>query len=131
MTERVFVTGVGIISAIGNNCKEAGDALTGLKSGIRKISLLETIYKEELPVAEVNANPGELKEMAEVGGKRHFSRTSLLGLVAAKQALSQSHSADLKDYRNGLISATTVGGMDRSEQFYKEFQKNNKSGMLC
>jgi 3-oxoacyl-[acyl-carrier-protein] synthase-1 len=130
VSSRVFVTGVGIISAIGKDCKEAGGALTGLKSGISKIRFLDSIYKDELPVAEVKANLNELAEMAEITGKRQFSRTSLLGLIAARQALSQSKINDLKECRTGLISATTVGGMDRSERFYKEYMKNNIRGRL-
>ncbi|MCX6328471.1 MAG: beta-ketoacyl synthase N-terminal-like domain-containing protein, partial [Bacteroidia bacterium] len=131
MTERVFVTGVGIISAIGLNLKETIASLQGSKSGIGRMNLLDSIYKDEIPVAEVKATNKELTDLLEVTtDKGIFSRTALLGIVAAKQALADSHINDIKKYRTGLISATTVGGMDRSEKFYKKFQKDNSRGRL-
>ena len=130
MSERVFVTGVGIVSAIGLNIKETVASLLGSKSGIGRITLLDSIYKDEIPVAEVKATNKELTDLLEVTDKGIFSRTALLGIVAAKQALADSHINDIKKYRTGLISATTVGGMDRSEKFYKKFQKDSSRGRL-
>ena len=130
MSDNVFVTGVGIVSAIGFNCGEAATALQAAKSGIGKITLMDTLYKDEIPVAEVKATNKELAAMAEVSEKGLFSRTTLLGLIAARQALSQAQITDIQRYRTGLISATTVGGMDRSERFYKEYLKNNSRGRL-
>jgi len=130
VSESVFVTGVGIISAIGFNCDETAAALQKFKSGIGQITLFNTAYKEEIPVAEVKASNAELAEMAQVKKDGIFSRTTLLGLIAARQALSQAQTKDSKGCRTGLISATTTGGMDRSERFFKEYQKNNKRGRL-
>jgi 3-oxoacyl-[acyl-carrier-protein] synthase-1 len=130
VSERVFVTGVGIVSAIGLNIKETVASLLGSKSGIGRITLLDSIYKDEIPVAEVKATNKELTDLLEVTDKGIFSRTALLGIVAAKQALADSHINDIKKFRTGLISATTVGGMDRSEKFYKKFQKDSSRGRL-
>ena len=130
MSERVFVTGFGIVSAIGLNVKETVASLQGSKSGIGRITLLDTIYKDEIPVAEVKATNKDLTDMLEVTDKGIYSRTALLGIIAAKQALDDSHIYDIKKYSTGLISATTVGGMDRSEKFYKKFQKDSSRGRL-
>ena len=130
MSDRVFVTGIGIISAIGFNNEENSSALKASRSGIGTIMLLDTIYKDEIPVAEVKATNKELKEISEVTDKGAFSRTSLLGIIAARQALLQANITDVKEFRTGLISATTVGGMDRSEKFYREYLKNRSCGRL-
>jgi 3-oxoacyl-(acyl-carrier-protein) synthase len=130
VSERVFVTGVGVISSIGLNYKEAASSLLSSRSGIGKITMLDTMYKDEIPVAEVKALNNELKEIAEVSGKDSFSRTSLMGIIAARQALLNAEITDIKEFRTGLISATTVGGMDRSEKFYKKYLKDNSRGRL-
>ena len=130
MPERVFVTGVGIISAIGFNCGETENSLQEMRSGIGRITQLDTLYRNEIPVAEVKATHAELVKMANVPENGPYSRTSLLGIIAARQALMQSRITDVSSARTGLISATTVGGMDRSEKFYKQYMKNNLRGRL-
>jgi len=128
--DRVFVTGIGIISSIGLNIEESASALLESRSGIGSISMLETRYKDEIPVAEVHATSNILKEIAEVNIWSAVSRTALFGIIAAKQALSDANINDINEFRTGLISATTVGGMDRSEKFYREYIKNSSSGRL-
>lgn len=130
MSERVFVTGIGIISSIGLNIEESVSALRESKSGIGSISMLETRYKDEIPVAEVHADSNILKEIAGVNNSTSVSRTALLGIIAAKQALSDAHIQNINEFRTGLISATTVGGMDRSERFFSEYIKNSSYGRL-
>jgi 3-oxoacyl-(acyl-carrier-protein) synthase len=130
VSDSVFVTGIGIISAIGFDCEETAVSLQEAKSGIGRITLFDTVYKEEIPVAEVKAGNKKLAEMAQVKEGGLFSRTTLLGLIAARQALSQAQINENAGYRTGLISATTTGGMDRSERFFKEYLKNNRRGRL-
>jgi 3-oxoacyl-[acyl-carrier-protein] synthase-1 len=130
VSDRVFVTGIGIISSIGLNKEESASALMESRSGIGSISMLETRYKDEIPAAEVHATSNILKEIAEVNSLSAISRTALLGIIAAKQALSDANINDMNEFRTGLISATTVGGMDRSEKFYREYIKNSSSGRL-
>jgi len=130
VSDRVFVTGIGVISALGFDIDETASALQKSKSGIGRISLFDTVYKEEIPVAEVKASNNELAERAQVKQDGLFSRTSLLGLIAARQALSQAQVRDFTGSRTGLISATTTGGMDRSERFFKEYLKNDRRGRL-
>lgn len=130
MSQRVFVTGIGIISAIGNDVNETLSSLIEGKTGIGEITLFDTIHKGKFPLAEVKLSNDELLEMTGNGGKRNFTRTALLGMIAAKQALKSSGIDDVTKFRTGLISATTVGGMDLSEQFFKEFLVDNHKGKL-
>ncbi|MBN2275260.1 MAG: beta-ketoacyl-[acyl-carrier-protein] synthase family protein [Bacteroidales bacterium] len=130
MSERVFVTGTGIVSAIGFDCEETASALKLSASGIGRITHLNTVYKEEIPVAEVKATDKELMEMAGIQQAGFFSRTTLLGIIAARQALLQADIKDIKAYKTGMVSATTVGGMDRSERFFKKFIIDNSRGRL-
>ena len=130
MSQRIFISGIGIISSIGAGVGEVLASLLAGRSGIGAITLLETIHRGKLPLAEVKKSTEELLQITGNAGKRNLTRTSLLGMIAAKEALKSAGIDDLKQYRTGLISATTVGGMDRSELFYKEFLTDHKKGRL-
>src|SRR5690606_23031278 len=54
-------------------------------------------------------------------------RTTLIGAIAAKQAIKNAQITDINAYRTGLISATSVGGMDMTEQFYYEYLESNSN----
>ena len=96
MSDKVLVTGAGIISSLGFNTEETASALGASRSGIGKITLLDTIHKDSIPAAEVKATDNELKELSEISGKGSFSRTALLGIIAARQAMLQ---ADINRYK--------------------------------
>lgn len=131
MPERVFITGAGIISAIGLNCSEVQHSLQLGKSGIGPMRRLPSIYRNEIPVAEINLTNEDLEKLAGIEKKGLYSRTSLLGIIAAHEALHQSGIyKDIGSCRTGLISATTVGGMDRSERFYKAYITKKSGGRL-
>jgi 3-oxoacyl-[acyl-carrier-protein] synthase-1 len=128
--QKVFVTGIGIISAIGIDTKEVINSLIAQRSGIGNMSFIDSVYKNEIPVAEVRATNDELLEIANPGIRGYYSRTSLLGIIAAKQAVVQAQIKLAPAYRTGIISATTVGGMDHSEIFYKSYLVNKNKGKL-
>lgn len=131
MANRVFVTGIGIISAIGKNEQECMEHFRNHQSGIGSIHYFETIHKNTLPVAEVKYSDAELLELLQLSAKdKSYSRTALLGIYAAKQALNQAQIRPSASCRIGLISANSVGGMDKSEGFYEKFLADNSKGKL-
>lgn len=130
MIQRVFITGVGIISAIGNNVHETLESVYLEKSGLGFSEFLSTIFKYEIPVAEVKVSNKKLGEKLGLHPSHSYTRTALLGLLAAREALVNAQIENVSDARTGLISGSSVGGMDRSEKFYKEFLSDNKKGRL-
>jgi 3-oxoacyl-(acyl-carrier-protein) synthase len=124
----VHVVGVGVISAIGNSIAEHIEAFQQHKSGIGAITLFDTVHRDVLPVGEVKLSNNELQQF--VGLPHEVTRTAMLGMYAAKEAVKNSGISNLKKWRTGLISATTVGGMDRTENFYKEFIHDSAAGRL-
>lgn len=116
---KIVVTGIGIISSIGNNLDETYKSLIEKKSGIGKIKILDTIRKDEFLLGEINLSHNELIKLAEVDQELSWTRTALLGIIATKQAIKDS--SIVVDNNTALVSASTVGGMDRSELFYKDF----------
>jgi 3-oxoacyl-[acyl-carrier-protein] synthase-1 len=128
MNSDVFVAGVGIISAIGNNVAENIAALETAHAGIGDITYLGTIHRNKIPVAEVKLSNPALANLSGLSGK--ISRTALLSTIAAKEALHDASIKDFSSLRTGFISANTVGGMDKTENFFSAFLSNNQNGRL-
>ena len=78
----------------------------------------------------MNKGDHELAGVLGINDIREYTRTSLLGMIAAKEALSDAGLTDISKAGTGLISATSVGGMHRSEMFYKDFLNNHSKGRL-
>lgn len=116
-----------MISAIGKSYEETLLSFKNGQSGIGHITQLNTIYKNALPVGEVKLTNEQLATKLNC---EPTTRTALLALHAAKEALKNSGISNLKMWRTGLISATTVGGMDRTENFYANFAKEPTAGNL-
>ena len=130
MAKKVYITGAGIISSIGFNYTEVLSSLESSLSGIGRLAYIDSVYRDDIPFAEVRASNNELMERAQVPHNGIYSRTSLLGIIAAREALVNSGIENMAEYRTGLISATTVGGMDRTEIFFRKFTKDKSHGRL-
>src|ERR1700733_1454722 len=119
MSSSVYIAGVGVISAIGNNVAGHLASFGQEKAGMGDITTLGSIHRGELPVAEVKLTNGKLAEMT--GLSPDISRPTHLSLVAAKEAITDAAIPNLSKWRTGFISANTVGGMDKSEAFFVDF----------
>ncbi len=117
----IAITGMGIISAIGNNLAENENALLQNQHGIRKYSVSDPLIHQEKWVGEILKSNDEFYSELNLNPEEAFTRSTLLGLVAAKEAVL-SAGLNLDDgLRTGFISATTVGGMDATEKYYFDF----------
>ena len=123
MPGEIVVTGIGIVSAIGLNIQQTYDALVNHKAGVGPITILDTVHKNEFLMGEVKLTREELIEKAGVDPEKSWTRTALLGIVAAQQAVANAGLTKEELKEAGLISASTVGGMDRSELYYDDFLK--------
>jgi 3-oxoacyl-(acyl-carrier-protein) synthase len=123
----VHIAGAGVISAIGNSWSENFFALQDGMTGISGMMVLESAHNH-LPVGEVKLTNEELAYRT--GASRLLSRTALLGIHAAKEAYLHSGIRNMNFWRVALVSATTVGGMDRSEKFFSSFLRDSRQGRL-
>ena len=113
MFARIAITGAGIISAIGVGKDETLRSLIARKSGVGRLRHLQTAHSE-LPCGEVNMSDEELKNALGLPTGSIIPRTTLLGIIAVKEAMEQ---AGIKGTdRAALISGTTVGGMDLTDE---------------
>ncbi|MFS4466566.1 beta-ketoacyl-[acyl-carrier-protein] synthase family protein [Maribacter sp. 2210JD10-5] len=125
MNQGIAITGMGVISAIGNNVEENYASLIEGKKGITKIKKIATVHENEIMVGEIETTNQTFEKQLNLPENTH-SRTPILGIVAAKEAIAQAGITDINDYRTGLISGTTVGGMDKAEQyFYDYFERDD------
>lgn len=118
----IAITGIGVISSIGNTVDENLASLKASKSGISKVNGIQHLRKPYLG-GQVSLSDQELKELLSIPFNKIIPRSALLSLVAAKQAWGNN--AEHKELRTGLISATSVGGMELSEQFYFKLKDQN------
>lgn len=121
MNKGVAITGMGIISAIGNNVAENFDALINERKGITRVDNIETIQRDEIMVGEIKFTNDELISRLNLPASNNYSRTAMLGAIAAKEAVSNSGITDIKKYKTGIVSGTSVGGMDMTEKYYYEY----------
>lgn len=125
--KKVVITGVGIVSAIGNNAADFWDSLSSGRSGVGPISKLDVSTLRFQNAAEVkNFDP-----------EQHFDEKALLwldpfahyGIVAARQAVADSgieFSDDLRD-RAGVITGSCLGGkMTEDELYYKLYAEGKQ-----
>lgn len=121
---KVVVTGMGIISAIGKNVEENFSALNSNRSGLKNLSLFPSIHHGKLKVGQIEMSNQQLIESLKLPSENNFTRTALLGLYAAQQAVDNAGIASISEHKTGLISSTTVGGMDFIEKFCTDFHQN-------
>lgn len=118
---KVAITGMGIISAIGNTVEENYNALISGKMGVTEIEYIDTVHKDEIKVGEIKYTNQQLAQQLQLPADNNYSRTAMLATIAAKQAVENSKIKDINEYKTGLISATSVGGMDMTERFYYQY----------
>jgi 3-oxoacyl-(acyl-carrier-protein) synthase len=124
MHKGVAITGMGIISSIGNTVEENYNALLHSQIGITTIENITTVHADVIKVGEIKKTNQELIEELQLSKDNNFTRTAMLGTIAAKQAVKNAGITSINEYRTGLISATSVGGMDMTERYYHEYFEN-------
>lgn len=105
----IFITGRGVISALGRDTEENFKALRNQSTGIRLGSYAD--YPDKY-LGAVSQSSEELSDFHSL--KNGYSRTALLGLTAAKEAWGGLEASD--SCKTGVISGNSVGGMDRTEK---------------
>ena len=122
---RVVVTGIGVLSSIGNTVTRFEESLRAGRSGIGPITQVDTSRLRFHNAAEIQGfEPAE-----------HFSeltwldRFAQLGIVAARDAIADSALRwnDELRARTGVITGSCLGGMGTEDDFYFNLYHENKS----
>jgi 3-oxoacyl-(acyl-carrier-protein) synthase len=123
--DRIVVTGMGVISAIGNTVAENRVSLTESKCGMSCLEMFSSKFSGTLPVGEIKISTAALKEKLNAY-QPGITRTTLLALHAMEEALADSGltGTQLSSYETALISANTVGGMCLTDEMYNDSKKD-------
>lgn len=129
MNDQVVITGEGVVCAIGTDKEQVLEALRKKRSGIGTMRYLRSVHKE-LPVGEVPLSDDEMRQQLGVEQQSYLNRTTLMGMLAVRQALSDAH-IDVRQVQEHplrivLISGTTVAGMDVTEHFFQDMQASDE-----
>ncbi|MEO6230640.1 MAG: beta-ketoacyl-[acyl-carrier-protein] synthase family protein [Ferruginibacter sp.] len=123
---RIFVTGMGVISAIGNSVEENHRLLAAGHCGIAPMELIDSKYKGTLPCGEIKINNEALSQLLNATEKG-VTRTSMLALHAFEQAIKQANLSQqiIGNKSTALISSTTVGGMCLTDELFNDGQSTS------
>lgn len=124
MAQKIFVTGSGIISALGTGKNATLQALLNSQTGIAPMQYLKNTIHNQFPVGEVKQTNEQMAQLLGIPETEPSIRTALMGIIAVKEAIAEAGLTNKQNLNIALISGTTVGGMDKSEQFYLDFFQN-------
>jgi len=129
MNERIVITGAGVVSAIGIGKEENLRSLLSMQTGVAPVHYQQTDHTECM-VGEVKLTNEAMKQMLDIPAEKAEVRTSLLGMLAMREALEQAglKAEDLP--QTAFVNGTTVGGMDMSEQYYLDWINENQNENL-
>ena len=88
---KVFVTGFGAISAIGNSALEARSSLINGTSGIKKARFFKSNYVNSLLFGEIPLNDEDFINLTNSPKNSGLTRTSLIALAAFQQAITSAN----------------------------------------
>lgn len=123
---RVVITGVGVVSAIGNDTGEFWKSLSAGRSGIEKITKVDTATIRFQNAAEVkNFDPSKYFDDKNLLWLDPFSQ---FGIVAAREAIADSgieFDENLKD-KGGVITGSCLGGKVTEDELYYKLYAEGK-----
>ena len=124
---RVVITGIGVVSPIGNNAGEFWDSLVAGRPGIA-------------PISKVDTSDLRFKNAAEVKGfnaAHHFDERAMMmldpfahfGITAAREAITDSgvRFGDELRQRTGVVTGSCLGGKETEDAFYYDLYANKKN----
>ena len=123
MKTRVVVTGMGIVSPIGNNLIDFWESLKIGKNGISDISYFDTEKFDVKIAGECNLDLNLHFNRKELN---KLDRFSIYAIVAANQAIEQSCllESNIDKDRVGVIVGSGIGGIATFEKQYKKLLKS-------
>jgi len=119
LSRRVVITGMGVLSPIGNSVHQFFEGLRSGQNGIGDITLFDTTDFAVKIAGEVNIDLNEFIEKKELN---RIDRFSALALIASDQAVEQSGINNAPDLeRVGVIIGSGIGGIRTFEDQHIRF----------
>jgi nodulation protein E len=125
MPHRVVVTGLGVISAIGNNTGEFWQSLQAACSGIAPLDSVDRTLLRFSNGAEVrNYAPAQFFEEKELGLLDRFAQ---FGVIAAREAIAAAGIEWTTGLREStaIVTGSCVGGQTTEDEGFVNLYRNN------
>ncbi|MBA3006094.1 MAG: beta-ketoacyl-[acyl-carrier-protein] synthase family protein [Proteobacteria bacterium] len=127
INERVFVTGIGVLSAIGSDLRSFSAALQEGRSGASVITAFDT----ETVAGRLGCEVHDFipAKHFELNALRRMDRCSQLAMVAARQAVTAAalDVERLNPNRVGVSLGTTLGGMVNATRYYERLAHTDRT----
>ena len=128
MTNKVVITGIGVISPIGNELQTFTDSLRSGINGVGDISLFDTSDFNVNIAAESSVKLEDFFDKKELN---RLDRFTAFSLIASRQAVKQAKLINPKDDNNiGVIVGSGIGGINTFEVQHKRLLKHPKRLVL-
>jgi nodulation protein E len=125
MPPRVVVTGIGVLSAIGNNSGKFWQALEAGRSGIGPLQAVDPALLRFSNAAEVkNFTPADYFDEKEISLLDRFAQ---FGVVAAREAIASAGIEWTQELREStaIITGSCTGGQTTEDQGFVNLYRNN------
>ena len=126
MKKRIVITGLGVVTAVGNNLPEFWDSLVEGRDGTKEITAFDASGYRTKIGAEVSLLDPEVhfskKEI------RRLSRCDQFGLIASREAW-ESACLNRKSYnkeRVGVVLGAGSGGILSVEKYFRDYYRETK-----
>src|SRR4030043_2433575 len=129
MKKRVVITGLGVVSAVGNNLPEFWNSLVEGKDGTKEITVFDpSAYRTKIAAEVSHLAPEAHFSKKEI---RRLSRCDQFGLIAFREAWRSARlDRDSHDKeRLGVILGAGSGGILSVEKYFRDFYHRNFQGM--
>ena len=125
MSKRVVITGMGVISPLGNSIPKYWESISKGKNGIKDITLFDT---SEFQVHIAGESNIDLTNFLDSKLLNKIDRFTAFALIASKQAIKNSNLDinKIRSNRAGVIIGSGIGGMNTFESQHKRLLKNPK-----
>ena len=123
MNKRVVITGMGVVSSLGNSTKTFFENIINGKSGITPITSFDTTDHPVKIAGEIKINLDEYFDSKELN---RLDRFSAFALLATKEAVEGNIVNDSFKSKVGVIIGSGIGGLHTMEEQYSRLQKSPK-----
>ncbi|MFO1066159.1 MAG: beta-ketoacyl-ACP synthase II [Pirellulales bacterium] len=115
MKRRVVVTGLGMITPLGNEVSQVWDGILNCRSGIHKLSLIDPApYKVQIAGDIPDFDPGSYVDPKDL---KRLDRFTLFAMYAGGKAIEDSglDFSSMDPFRTGVILGSGIGGLAEIE----------------
>jgi 3-oxoacyl-[acyl-carrier-protein] synthase II len=126
MRKRVVITGLGVVSAVGNSIPEFWNSLIEGKDGTKEITVFDpSPYRTKMAAEVSDFEPGTHFSKKEI---RRLSRCDQFGIVAFREAWRSARfdQASLDKEKVGVVLGAGSGGILSVEKYFRDFYQGLK-----